>query len=63
MSNELVTEVSTSFTSPLMRAMMSPFLSSEKNPKGSSTTFLYTISLMSRTTPVRSGIMMAEEPK
>ena len=39
-ASELVTEVSTSLTSPLIRAIMSPFRSSEKNPKGSSTTFL-----------------------
>ena len=63
MSSELVIEVSTSFTSPLMRAMMSPFRSSEKKPKGSDTTFLYTKIRMSLTTPVRRGIMMADEPK
>ena len=34
-SSEPVTEFSISFTSPLMRAMMSPLRSSEKNESGS----------------------------
>ena len=55
--------VSISFTSPLIRAMMSPFRSSEKNPNGSANIFLYSWIRISRTTPVRIGIIMAEEKK
>ena len=40
MSSELVTDVSTSVTSPLMRAMMSPFRSSEKKASGRRSTLL-----------------------
>ena len=62
-SIELVIEVSISVTSPLIRAMMSPFFSSEKKASGRLTTFLYTFTRISLTTPVRSGIIMAAEPK
>ena len=62
-SNELVMEFSTSPTSPLIRAIISPFLSSEKNDIGRRITLAYTIIRISRTTPVRNGIITAEEAK
>ena len=63
MSMELVREFSTAVTSALMRAMMSPLRSSEKKLRGSFSTLLYTSMRMSRTIPVRSGTMTAEEAK
>ncbi len=63
MSSELVMEFSTSPTSPLMRAMISPFRSSEKKRNGRRITLLYTMMRISRTTPVRKGIMTADEAK
>ena len=63
MSMELVSEFSTTVTSALMRAMMSPFRSSEKKLSGSRSTLLYTCMRMSRTMPVRSGTITAEEAK
>ena len=62
-SKELVMEFSTSPTSPLIRAMISPFLSSEKKDIGRRITLAYTIIRISRTTPVRNGIITAEEAK
>ena len=62
-SKEPVMEFSISFTSPLMRAMMSPFLSSEKNESGREVILWYTRERMSRTMPVRSGTMMPTEAK
>ena len=46
-----------------MRAMMSPFLSSEKNESGREVILWYTRERMSRTMPVRSGTMMPTEAK
>ena len=63
MSRVLIIEVSTSLMSPLMRAMMSPLRSWEKNPRGSARILSYSSLLMSLTTPVRIGIITAEEPK
>ena len=63
MSILLVMEFSTAPTSADIRAMMSPLRSSEKKLKGSFSTFSYTSIRISRTTPVRSGIMMADEAK
>ena len=40
MSSELVTEFSISLTSPLMRAMMSPFRSSERKLSGKAITLV-----------------------
>ena len=57
-SRELMMEVSTSFTSPETRAMISPLRSSEKNPRGSSVIFLLIWLRISRTTPVRIGIIV-----
>ena len=54
---------STSCTSPLMRAMMSPLRSSLKNPNGSDVIFWYSWLRMSRTTPVRMGMMVADDRK
>ena len=63
MSILLVMEFSTAPTSADIRAMMSPLRSSLKKLSGSFSTFSYTSIRMSRTTPVRSGIMMADEAK
>ena len=63
MSNELLIEFSTSPTSPLIRAIISPFLSSEKKPIGKRITFAYTMIRISLTTPVRNGIITAEDAK
>ena len=63
MSMELVSEFSTTVTSALIRAMMSPFRSSEKKLSGRRSTLLYTWMRISRTIPVRSGTMTAEEAK
>ena len=59
----LVIEFSTWLTSALILATMSPLLSAEKNANGSFITFLYTSILMSFTTPVRIGRMVAEPKK
>ena len=40
MSSDIIIEFSTSVTSPLMRAIMSPLRSVEKNPMGSDTILL-----------------------
>ena len=50
-------EFSISATSPLMRAITSPLRSEVKKPMGSDTILSYTSSRMSRTMPLRSGIM------
>ena len=63
MSRELMMELSTSLTSPVMRAMMSPRRSWEKKPSGRERIFLYSCILMSLSTPVRMGIMTADDPK
>ncbi len=63
MSSELVIEFSISFTSPLILAMMSPFLSCEKKPSGRLRILLYTCTRMSLTMPVLIGIITAEDPK
>ena len=63
MSILLVMEFSTAPTSADIRAIISPFRSSEKKLSGSFSTFSYTSIRMSRTTPVRNGIMMADEAK
>ena len=63
MSSTLIIEVSTSFTSPLILAMISPFLSWEKNPRGRDMILLYSWRRMSLTTPVLMGIMTADDPK
>ena len=62
-SSELVIEFSISLTSPLILAMMSPFLSDEKKFSGRYIIFEYTNVLMSRTTPVLNGIITADDPK
>ncbi|MPN52525.1 hypothetical protein SDC9_200187 [bioreactor metagenome] len=62
-SRELVIEFSTSPTSPLIRAMISPLRSSEKKPNGKLITFEYTKIRISRTTPVRNGIITADDAK
>ena len=63
MSSEDMMELSISATSPLMRAMMSPLRSSEKNPSGSEVILRYNWLRMSLTIPVRMGIMDADERK
>lgn len=63
MSMELVIEFSTTCTSALIRAMISPFRSSEKKLSGNFSTFSYTSIRMSLTTPVRNGTITAEETK
>ena len=55
--------VSTSCTSPVMRAMISPLRSSVKKPKGRRTILLYSWLRMSRTTPVRIGTTLEEARK
>ena len=55
--------LSTSCTSPLIRAMMSPLRSSEKKPNGSAVILRYSWLRMSRTTPVRMGMMVADDRK
>ena len=62
-SREVTIEFSTSLTSPVIRAMMSPLRSFEKKPMGRPTTLSYTFVRMSRTTPVRNGMIAADEPK
>ena len=62
-SREPATEFSTSWTSPLILAMMSPFFSSEKNPRGRERILSYIFILRLLTTPVRIGIITADEPK
>ena len=54
---------STSWTSPVMRAMMSPLRSSVKKPRGSCVIFSYTWLRMSRVIPVRMGITLDEAKK
>ena len=56
-------EFSTSPTSPLIRAMMSPLRSSLKKESGSEVIFLYSVLRMSRTMPVRTGTIVATEAK
>jgi len=62
-SSELMMDVSISCTSPLIRAMISPFLSSEKKPSGKDRILRYNLLRMSRTIPVRMGIIVADERK
>ncbi len=54
-SNELITEFSTSLTSPDIRANISPLRSSEKNPIGSDNILSFMLFRISFTTPVRIG--------
>ena len=63
MSRELVMEYSISPTSPLILAIMSPFLSWEKKPSGRLRSLLYTFVLISLTIPVLRGTIIADEPK
>ena len=63
MSSDDIIEFSTSCTSPLMRAMMSPLRSSEKNDSESDVILRYSWLRMSRTTPVRIGIIVADDRK
>ena len=63
MSIQAMMLFSISCTSPLMRAMMSPLRSSLKKPSDSEVIFLYSELRMSRTTPVRIGMMAAEDRK
>ena len=63
MSIELVMEFSTTVTSALIRAIISPFRSSEKKLRGSFKTLLYTSIRISLTIPVRKGTMTADEAK
>ena len=63
MSREVTIEFSTSETSPVIRAMMSPLRSFEKKPIGKLTTLSYTFVRISRTIPVRNGMIAADEPK
>ena len=62
-SKVLVTEFSTSCTSPLILARMSPFLSWLKKPSGSTMILLYICVRRSLTIPVRIGTMIAAAPK
>ena len=62
-SSDPATEVSTSCTSPLILAIMSPFLSSEKNPRGRARILSYIFILRFLTIPVLIGIITADEPK
>ena len=63
MSIQAMMLFSISCTSPLMRAMMSPLRSSLKKPSDREVIFLYSELRMSRTTPVRIGMMAAEDRK
>ena len=63
MSSEPVMELSTSCTSPLMRAMMSPLRSWLKKPRGRDRILLYISMRISFTIPVRRGTITAVEPK
>ena len=63
MSRDDMIEFSTSATSPLIRAMMSPLRSSEKNPKGNDVILRYNWLRMSLTTPVLIGMIVADERK
>ena len=56
-------EASTSFTSPLILATMSPRRSWVKKPSGRERILSYICILRSRTMPVWMGTIMAEEPK
>ena len=63
MSSELVIVYSICDTSPLILAMMSPFLCCEKKDIGSEITLLYTCMRISRTIPVLNGIITADDAK
>ena len=63
MSSDVTIEFSTSLTSPVMRAMISPLRSFEKKPMGRLTTLSYSLVRKSLTIPVRNGIIAADEPK
>ena len=63
MSSDDIIEFSISPTSPVILAMMSPLRSSVKKPSGSDVIFLYSWLRMSRTMPVRMGIIDAELKK
>ena len=54
-SSELITEFSTSFTSPVIRAIISPLRSPEKKPRGSDSILSFICLRISRTTPVRTS--------
>ena len=54
-SSELITEFSTSLTSPVIRASTSPLRSSLKKPRGRARIFALSWLRRSRTTPVRIG--------
>ena len=56
-SSELITEFSTSLTSPEMRANISPLRSSEKKPMGRTRILSLILFRMSLTTPVRMGMV------
>ena len=62
-SSELVSEFSTTDTSALILAMISPLRSSEKKLNGNLNTLLYTSIRISRTIPVRRGTITAAEAK
>ena len=63
MSSDDMIELSTSPTSPVIRAMMSPLRSSEKKPRGNDVILRYSWLRMSRTMPVRIGMIDADERK
>ena len=62
-SSDDIILVSTSCTSPVIRAIISPFRSSVKKPKGRLTILLYNWLRISRTTPVRIGTTLEEARK
>ncbi len=63
MSSDDMMLFSTSCTSPLMRAMMSPLRSSLKKDSDSNVILLYSMLRMSLTTPVRIGMTVADDRK
>ena len=62
-SSDDIILVSTSCTSPVIRAIISPFRSSVKKPKGRLTILLYNWLRISRTTPVRIGTTLEDARK
>ena len=62
-SSEDITEESTSCTSPLILAIISPFRSSLKKLSESDVIFLYSWLRMSQTTPVLTGMIEADDRK
>ena len=63
MSMDAMIDPSISCTSPLIRAMMSPLRSSEKKLSGKLVILWYNWLRMSRTIPVRMGMMLADPKK